>query len=264
MINSSMLNLYQTRLSLIHKLDPRVKLIATIGLILSNVMLPDGAWIIFGITWMLILILSSLSKVESLFILKRSLIAIPFTLMAISVVFSIPGEPITVIKIFNTELIITEEGLIRFISIMIRAWLSIQATILLTATTTFPDLAHALRHLRVPVILIAILSFTYRYLFVLNSEAKRLLQARSARSASLPGSKKPSMKWNANNAGSMIGQLFLRSYERSDRVYDAMVARGFQGQFLTFNPHQMTTKDWIALLIITLLLLAIQLMRFVI
>ena len=74
-------------------------------------------------------------------------------------------------------------------------------------------------------------------LFVLSEEAERLLQARAARSARIPGTKSPSVFWRAKNAGNMVGQLFLRSYERSDRVYNAMVARGFKGEFLTFRPH---------------------------
>jgi cobalt/nickel transport system permease protein len=101
----------------------------------------------------------------------------------------------------------------------------------------------------------------YRYLFVLSSEAGRLLQARAARSASLPGSIKPSVTWNAKNAGNMVGQLFLRSYERSDRVYNAMVARGFQGDFLTYNPHRMKIKDWGLLLAFLATLIILQLIQ---
>jgi cobalt/nickel transport system permease protein len=111
----------------------------------------------------------------------------------------------------------------------------------------------------VPLILIAILSFMYRYLFVLSEEAERLLQARAARSARIPGTKSPPIFWRAKNAGNMVGQLFLRSYERSDRVYNAMVARGFKGQFLTFRPHVMDRSDWLYMIEIFLILVVIQL-----
>jgi cobalt/nickel transport system permease protein len=261
MISSTSFDLFQNKKSFIHSLDPRVKLIATIVLIFSNLMLPDGDWIFFGISWVIIICLSTISRINFSFILKRSLIAIPFTLVAITVIFSIPGDVLTEIKLFNWHMSVTYEGVIRFFSILIRAWLSVQATILLTATTTFPDLAHGLRHLRIPTILITILSFTYRYLFVISSESQRLLQARSARSASRPGSKKPSVFWNAKIAGNMVGQLFLRSYERSDRVFNAMVARGFQGNFLTYNPHQMRTKDWSSLVIFTLFIISLHLIN---
>ena len=255
---NSVFDLYQTASSPVHTLDPRVKITSTIAFILSCVLLPDGYWILYAISWGILILISFISQIKLSFILKRSLIAIPFTLMAITVIFTIPGEPLSKINLFNLDLTITAEGLIRFASIMIRAWCSVQATILLTATTTFPDLAHGLRHLYIPPILIAILSFMYRYLFVLTSEAQRLLNARAARSAISPGSKQPSLMWKAKVTGNMVGQLFLRSYERSDRVYDAMVARGFKGEFLTYNPHTMKTRDWISLLFVALFLFGIQ------
>lgn len=258
MISESILDFYQTAKSPIHTLDPRVKIIATVTLILSNVLLPDGEWALFGISWGVVIILNLISRVKLSYVLKRSLIAIPFALMAFAVIFSVPGEPLAEWSFLNQSFVISTEGIIKFLSILIRAWCSVQATILLTATTTFPDIAHGLRHLRLPLILLAILSFMYRYLSVLIVEAQRLLQARAARSAIRPGSKKPSLFWNAKNAGNMIGQLFLRSYERSDRVYEAMVARGFKGQFLTYNPHHMQNRDWIALLIFTLVIIMIH------
>ena len=131
--------------------------------------------------------------------------------------------------------------------------------ILLTATTQFPDLMHALRHLRLPQILVAVISFMYRYLFVLADEAMRLLRARQARSAQLPGQKAGgSLWWRARVAGNMVGQLFLRSYDRSDRVYNAMLARGYRGHFLTLNPHAMQPFDWLAGGIALLILLGFQ------
>jgi len=255
---NSLFDSYQTATSPVHTLDPRVKILSTIAFILSCVLLPDGHWMLFAISWGILIFIGLISRVKLSFILKRSLIAVPFTLMAISVIFTIPGEPLSKINLFNLNLTITAEGLIRFASIMLRAWCSVQATILLTATTTFPDLAHGLRHLYLPPILIAILSFMYRYLFVLTAEAQRLLNARAARSAILPGSKNPPLLWKAKITGNMVGQLFLRSYERSDRVYDAMVARGFKGEFLTYNPHTMNTRDWVSLFLVALILLGIQ------
>lgn len=258
MTTLSTFDFYQTRQSLIHNLDPKVKIVSTVALILSNALISDGQWGLFGLTWAILIAITFAAKLSLLFIFKRGLIALPFALVSITVLFTIPGDPLYEFSLFNWKLIITFPGLVRFISIMVRAWLSVQAAILLTATTSFPDIAHGLRHLRVPLILITILSFTYRYLFVLSSEAARLLQARAARSASLPGTKKPPIAWQAKNAGNMVGQLFLRSYERSDRVFNAMVARGFQGEFLTYNPHHIKAKDWIFLIVFLLTLVVLQ------
>lgn len=263
MFTTSSFDRYQSGQSLIHQLDPRVKLLATVAIILSNVFLPDGAWAAFFITWVAILIFIVLAKITPGFVLKRALVAVPFALVAFTVMFTLPGTEIAQFHLFGWTLSISAEGLVRFISILVRAWLSVQVAILLTATTTFPDLSHGLRHLHVPLILIAVLSFMYRYLFVLSEEAERLLQARAARSARLPGGKRTSVFWRAKNAGNMVGQLFLRSYERSDRVYQAMVARGFEGEFLTLNPHEMVGKDWTALIVVLITLVCIQLLNLI-
>jgi cobalt/nickel transport system permease protein len=135
----------------------------------------------------------------------------------------------------------------------------VQIAILLVAATQFPDLMHALRHLRVPPLITAVVSFTYRYLFVLVDEVMRLLRARESRSARLPGYRSGgSIPWRARVAGNMAGQLFIRSYERSDRVYSAMLARGYDGQFLTLNPHVMRSHDWLFGLAAGVILLIVQ------
>jgi cobalt/nickel transport system permease protein len=255
---TSAFDFYQAADSPIHRLDPRVKLLGTIGVIISNVLLPDGAWLAFFGSFLLVTAVSFAARVRPGFVLKRSLLAIPFALAAFTIMFTLPGEALINFTIGSREITITDSGLVRFASILIRSWISLQAAILLTAATKFSDLAHGLRHLRVPLILIAIISFMYRYLFVLGEEAQRLIQARTARSARLPGRKRPSVFWRARVAGNMVGQLFLRSYERSDRVYQAMVARGFKGQFLTFTPHIMQSIDWMALIIFTLALVGLQ------
>jgi cobalt/nickel transport system permease protein len=249
---------YQAADSPTHRYDPRVKLLAAVGVIVSNVLLPDGAWLAFLGTFLLVTGFTLAARIRPTFVLKRSLLAFPFALAAFTIMFTLPGEPVAQFALGSHQFTISDVGLVRFLSILVRSWISLQAAILLTATTKFSDMAHGLRHLRVPLILIAIISFMYRYLFVLGEEAQRLMQARTARSARLPGSKRPSVLWRARVAGNMVGQLFLRSYERSDRVYQAMVARGFKGDFLTFTPHHMHTRDWVALLAIMLTLLGLQ------
>lgn len=236
---------YESRSSLIHQLDPRVKVLVTVLFILSNALLPDGAWLAFILSWSLVLFASWLSGLGIFYVLKRSFVALPFALAAVSVIFAIPGDPIAAISLASWRLVATDAGLLRFTSIILRSWLSVQMAILLTATTQFPDLMHALRHLRAPQVLLSIISVMYRYLFVLVDETGRLLRAREARSARFAGSgKKTSLAWRARVTGNMAGQLFLRSYDRSERVYSAMLARGYRGQLLTLNPHEMKVQDW--------------------
>lgn len=230
----------------LHSLDPRIKVIITIAFILSNALLPDGAWMAFLLAWSFILFATAMSGLGTGFTFKRSFIALPFALAAITVLFSIPGKPVTSFQFLMWDLTITDAGLLRFISIVVRSWLSVQMAILLVAVTEFPKIIHALTHLRVPTILTVIISFLYRYLFVLTDEVMRMLRARQARSAAAAGVRSGgSVAWRAQIAGHMAGQLFLRSYERSDRIYNAMLSRGYKGELMTIHPHHFQRSDLI-------------------
>ncbi len=236
---------YHEKGSFIHHLDPRVKVAVTIVFIVSNALLPDGAWMAFVLAWLFLLLVNALSQLGITYTIKRSLIALPFALIAITILFSMPGKPLYSFQLFMTHLTITDMGLLRFVSILIRSWLSVQMAILLVAVTRFPDLIHALEHLRVPAILTTIIAFLYRYLFVLTDEVVRLLRARESRSAASTGNRSGGgVFWRAKVAGNMAGQLFLRSYERSDRIYNAMLSRGYSGHLYTLNPHEMKPADY--------------------
>jgi cobalt/nickel transport system permease protein len=234
----------------VHALDPRVKVVLTFAFILGVVLLPDGAWLGFALSWTLVAAAAQVAGLGVRYLLTRSLIALPFALAAVTLLFTLPGQAIFALGKFT----ISDAGLLRFGSILVRSWLAVQAAVLLMAVTPFPDLVHALRHLRVPAVLTAVIAFMYRYLFVLVDEALRLLRARAARSVGRGGS----LRWRARVAGGMVGQLFLRSLERSDRVYHAMLARGYRGELLTMNPHRMNGTDWRAGFLIAGTLLVIQ------
>jgi cobalt/nickel transport system permease protein len=255
---------YHFSQSRIHSLDPRVKVLITVGFILSNAILPDGSWFAFALAWLMLLFANDQSGLGLGFTLKRSIIALPFALVAVSAIFSPLGEPLAEWNLGFISLIPTDYGVIRFLSILARSWLSVQMAILLVATTQFPDLIHAFEHLRVPRSLTTVVAFLFRYLFVLTDEAFRLMRAREARSAGIQGNKRGgSLLWRVKVTGSMAGQLFLRSYERSDRIYQAMVSRGYTGHIRTLNPHEMTQLDWINLICSFFILILIQLVGWI-
>lgn len=259
-MHANVFDRYHEGHSPIHRLDPRVKVVLTLLFVLSNVVLPDDAWLAYALSWGLVLLISMMADLGAGYALRRSFIALPFALAAVTVLVNVPGQPLAAWAFGPWALTVTDAGLERFVSIVVRSWLSVQMAILLTATTQFPDLMHALRHLRVPTLIIAIVSFMYRYLFVLSDEVLRLLRARESRSARPAGSGGGgTLAWRARVAGNMAGQLFLRSYERSDRVFSAMLARGYDGQLLTLNPHAMRRTDWAVAIGTTLVLLVVQL-----
>lgn len=252
---------YQHLNSPVHQLDPRVKLVVTLAFILSNALLPDGVWLAFFASWLLVVLATLIGGFTMRFVLTRALVALPFALAAITTMFTIPGDAVTTFRLGSTTIIITDAGLVRFFSIMLRSWVSVQMAIVMTASTPFPDLVHAMRHLRMPDVLVSIVSFMYRYLFVLADEVMRMLRAREARSAKVPGQKSGgALLWRARIAGSMVGQLLLRSLDRSERVYNAMVARGYKGVMMTINPHVMRPDDWILGVVVIASLLGIQIL----
>jgi cobalt/nickel transport system permease protein len=247
--------------SMLHTLDARIKVILTIAMILSNVLLPDAAWPVFGLAWLFILVANLLSNLGWAFTLKRSFIALPFALAAFSVLFAMPGNPVASFHMGMWTFAVTDFGLLRYVSILIRSWLSVQAAILLVSVTEFPDIIHALAHLRLPAIFTTILSFLYRYLFVLTDEVIRLLRARRSRSAAAAGQRSGgSVAWRARVAGHMAGQLFLRSYERSDRIYRAMQARGYQGQLMVMHADHIHKRDWLICALALLALIVMQIL----
>ncbi len=254
---------YHEMESFVHRLDARVKVMVTVVFILSNALLPDGAWIAFGLSWLFLLGANKLSNLGIAFTFKRSFVALPFALVAVTVLFGAQGRPLTSFHFLVWHLTITDIGLMRFFTILVRSWLSVQMAILLVATTRFPDIIHALEHLRVPSILTTIIAFLYRYLFVLGDEVFRLMRARESRSAALADASVGrrsggSAVWRARVAGHMAGQLFLRSYERSDRVYNAMLARGYTGRLQTTNPHELRRRDYITTALALLAILFLQ------
>lgn len=244
-MNASTFDRYLARASAVHRLDPRVKVVAVVTFIVAAALLPTGAWGVYAGAALLLLAVTMAARLSPGLVVRRSLLGLPFLLAAVTLLFTVPGRVVWAGP-FGLEM--TDAGLLRFAGIVARSLLSLAAAVLLTATTRVPDILHALRHLKVPAVLVSIIAFMYRYLFVLVEEVQRLLRARAARSGRLPGAKGGgSVVWRAGVAGHMAGQLLVRSLDRSDRVYQAMLARGYRGELLTLAPHAMRPADWLAL-----------------
>jgi cobalt/nickel transport system permease protein len=146
-------------------------------------------------------------------------------------VFTRPGDPLGTIDVGPLMLTISGQGVREFTTIALKSWVSVQVALLLAYTTPFDSLVDALRALRLPRIMVAIIGFMYRYLAVLTDEASRMMRARASRSAVAAGRRGGgTIRWRATVTGRMVGSLFLRSYERSERIYAAMQARGFDGE----------------------------------
>lgn len=252
---------YRPRASLIHRLDARVKFVLAVAFILTTALTPLGAWPVYILLFSIALAVEIVSELGVGYVLKRALVALPFALAALPSLFT-AGQPLVVLPLGRT-LTITAEGAERFVSIALKSWLSVQMAIMLAASTPFPDLLAAMRAVHMPRLLVAIIGLMWRYLFVLADEALRLMRARDARSGTPPhpaGRVGGSLAWRARVTGGMAGNLFLRSFDRADRIYAAMAARGYDGEIRTLPPPPLTAARWsilgAGLLILTLLTLA--------
>jgi cobalt/nickel transport system permease protein len=164
-------------------------------------------------------------------IVKKILFVSPFAvfigvfnpLLDTSVVMTPLGVPVT-------------GGWISFLSIIVKFILTVSTALLLIAVTSFPGICEALARLKLPKIFVIQLLFLYRYLFVLLQESLRMIRAREARSF---GSRGKEIKTFIK----LISVLLIRSIERAERIYQAMVSRGFRGEIRVLRRHRVTYYD---------------------
>jgi len=223
--------------SFLHRLDPRTKTVTFLALVVVLVAAPPGSWPLFALFLVLTLSLVALSRVPPKYVLARSAVVIPFAVMvALFIPFMHPqsGDGFS-----WSGLGLSERGLVLFGSIVAKAWLSVLVMVLLSATTPFPLLLKGLEELGMPRVFILILSFMYRYIFVLADEAMRMKRAWESRAFGQEGLSA------VRTIAGIIGVLFIRSYERAERVYGAMLARGFDGQVRTLKKLRFGKNDFL-------------------
>lgn len=160
-------------------------------------------------------------------------------------------EPLIIgIGILNP--IFDPKGWITFASIMIKCGLTVTTGLVLVATTGLDKIAQALRTLKVPSIFVLQLLLTFRYISVLIEELARMVRAYSLRG---PGQKGVGLK----DSGSFAGQLLLRTFDRAQRVYDAMRLRGFNGEYYSSGKSNVEFKHIMYLILWSLFFIVARL-----
>lgn len=192
----------------VHKIKPGIKLAVSLLLIILLSTLPYKPLLYSVVFVFLFLVVTlTLSKVPVMFIMKRILMLIPLLL------------PVIILNYFFLS-----DGIFNSTVITLRSLLSVFVLVLLISVTRFRDLIKTFKQWHLPRIIILTLSFMYRYFFLLTDESEKMVRSVKIRSAG--GSKLKMIKIYSH----ILGILFVKSYERSDRVYKAMVMRGFSGE----------------------------------
>lgn len=221
----------------IHRLDGRVKLIATVIFSVCVISLPPVSVSILTcyIIWPFAII--TIAHLPLKFVLKQLLIVSPF--IAVFALSSIWYDRTPITVSFGPVQWQTTNGILRCFSIMGKFIVTMTALIALVATTRFADLLAAMSKLAVPKLLIMQLGFLHRYIFVLTEKAHRIIRARTGRTLRSLGAKQ-----ELKIAAAMIGTLCVSSIDSASRINIAMQARGFKGDLRTMTKMKTKTADW--------------------
>ena len=222
-----------------------MKFILAIVAIVAISLLPTGSWAALAIAWATLALLSASAGLGPFRLSRGAFFALPFMLAALPLVFTRPGDILATFQLGPLTVSISGQGIVEFLSIALKSWISVQVALLLTFTTPFHELVDGLREMHMPRIIVSTISFMYRYIAVLSEEASRMMRARAARSASIDGAGGGTVVWRMKVVGGMVGSLFLRSYERSERIYAAMQSRGFAGELLHMHGRPLERSDWL-------------------
>jgi cobalt/nickel transport system permease protein len=210
--------LYVPGRSVVHRLAPEAKVAATVLFVLAVVATPREVFWAFAVDGVLVLAVAAVAGLSAGLVRRRLTIELPFLAFAAFLPLVGQGERVEVLGVS-----LSVAGLWGAWNIVVKATLGVAASVVLAATTTVPDLLRGLDRLRLPRVLTGIMSFMVRYGEVISSELQRMRTARIARGDD------PRWFWQAKAVASTAGALFVRSFERGERVHLAMLARGFDG-----------------------------------
>lgn len=217
----------------VHALPAHVKVVALLGYVAAVVATPrDVVWP-YGVHLALLLGVIALARVPPAFLAPRMVVEVPFVMFALLLPFVAAGPTTTFLG-----LTVSEAGLWGAWAVLARATLGVLAALTLAATTELPDLLDGLRSLRLPRQMVEIMGFMLRYLHVVGEEWTRMRVARESR-----GSRATPAGWPV--LARSLGVLFIRSYERGERVHLAMLSRGYAGAMPLVAGGGAGARQWV-------------------
>jgi cobalt/nickel transport system permease protein len=209
----------------VHRLPAECKLLALAAFALAVVATPRAQFWAFGVHLGLLVAVGALARIPVRVVVRRMVVEVPFVLFALALPFVAVGP--------RTEvwgLTVSRDGLLGAWNIAAKASLGVVASILLTATTRLPDLVRGFDRLRLPQPVVQIATFMVRYLDVVIAEMERMRVARESRAFRARDLRALPV------LASAVAALFVRSYERGERVHLAMLSRGYTGRLPVAGP----------------------------
>lgn len=224
----------------LQKLDPRVKIVGLLSLILAVTL--SRNFVTIFLIFAAAILLAIFSRVPLPTLVTRAWLSVlTFTgTIAVPVLFITPGTAVYQLPVLGWT--ITAQGLTSALYLISRVETTVTLSLLLVLCTLWTHVLKALRVLRVPVVFVVILGMTYRYIFVMLETARNMFEARQSRLVgSLTGAESRKI------AAASIGVLLSKSFYLNGEVYLAMQSRGFRGEVFTLDESRMNNRDWLAL-----------------
>lgn len=193
------------RSSPVHRLDARTKIVGLVGLAVVSATTPPGRWGAFALYLALLATLAAIARLPLRFVLTRLTVEIPFLVAAAALVF------------------VADDGLRSGLTVALKITVGVLAIVVLSGTTSFPKVLQGFERLRTPRVIVLTVGFMWRSLHLIVDDARRARLARAARGYD------PRWLWQAGPIARGMAALFVRSVERGERVYLAMLARGYTG-----------------------------------
>lgn len=240
--------------SLIHRLDPRVKIVAVS--FFSVVVAVSNRFVVLMSALALGFFIVLLARVPMKQLVRRLVPVNVFILFLwFFLPFTVQGEPLFSVG----PLVGTHEGVLYATRISLKSNAIVTVLITLVASSSILTLGHAMHELRVPQKIVHLFFFTYRYIHVIGREYVRLVNAMKVRGFH-PGTNMHSYKTFAY----LVGMLLVRSSDRADRVRNAMLCRGFRGRLYSLSHFSMKTRDVISLIVMVTLVLALGALEWIV
>jgi cobalt/nickel transport system permease protein len=202
----------------VHRLPAHLKVVALLAFMLLVVATPRGWYLAHAGFLVLLLGVVAVSRVPATYLLTRMVVEVPFVVFAVLTPFIATGPRVHVLG-----LSVSESGLMSAWALLAKGTLGVLASLVLAATTEPRHLLAGLERLRVPNLLVQIMGFMIRYLDVVTDEMHRMKVARESRGFTARNVR----HWSV--LARSAGALFIRSYERGERVHLAMLSRGYTG-----------------------------------
>ncbi|WP_248582639.1 cobalt ECF transporter T component CbiQ [Nocardioides sp. InS609-2] len=202
----------------IHRAPAHLKLVGLVSFMLVVVATPRQSYPVFAGYLVALLVVIAVSRVPFGYLAKRMVIEVPFLLFAVLVPFVSHGPKVEVLGVQ-----VSETGLLAALALVIKGSLGVLASLTLAATTEPDELLRGLQRLRMPGLIVAIMGFMVRYLDVVTGDLARMTTAMRSRGCD------PRSPRHWPTLARSLGALFIRSYERGERVHLAMLSRGYDG-----------------------------------